>query len=272
MISTRRITLSLALLTLVATTALAQTPVDTNAASTSGQSPTTQPISDTVKPAYFAIIGGFEGDTHSTGYAFLGPSYVRPLSPSLAFTARVFANYLFYEFDDGLGGTKVTSPGISTSAGLRFGEKNWFSVQAGPSFKFRTETMTRGSGEIEESETRIGVSLGADAYINPTSHNNIHAMVNYGTEDQYIWSRVAFKEQITNRNWSGKITNFVGAEVIPQGNDQIRSILIGGLFETVFVPSSFSFVVRGGYKRSTFEVGEPRTGPYFGVGIYRQFR
>src|SRR6188472_509221 len=53
------------------------------------QTPTPPPPGST-PPPYWELIGGFEWDTHATGYAFFGPSYVRPFKPGMAWTVNVF--------------------------------------------------------------------------------------------------------------------------------------------------------------------------------------
>lgn len=221
--------------------------------------------------AFWELIGGFEADTHGSAYAFFGPSYVHPVRPGLAWTARAFANYLAYEFTGADGLTEVRSPGVSTAVGLRFGDKSFFGVNAGPEVKWRRTELTRGSGQsLSSSETVVGANVGAELYANPTSHNNIHGIVNYGTADEYTWARLGFKEQISNRNWQGPTTAFIGVEGIGQGNDDIRSTQVGGFFEVTRVPSNVSVTFRVGYKRSTFDVGPNKTGPYFAVGFYKR--
>lgn len=75
-------------------------------ASADAQTPTTQPqapmtepppapMQDPAVPApWWELIGGYEFDTHGSGYGFFGPAYVRPFKPGLAWTASVFPNYL----------------------------------------------------------------------------------------------------------------------------------------------------------------------------------
>lgn len=225
----------------------------------------------TLEP-FWALIGGFEGDTHGTGYGFFGPSYVRPIGDGVAFTARVFGNYLYYEFDNGAGLTKVTSPGVSTAAGVRFGGKNFVTLQAGPSFKSRKTKISGPGGSSEDTDGVFGFSVGGDVYANPAPHTNVQGIVDYGSADKYIWSRLGVKQQITNLTYSGDVSHHVGGEVILQGNDDIRSTQFGGLVEFAHSPSSVSFMVRAGYKRSTFQFGPDKTGPYFGVGFYKQLK
>jgi hypothetical protein len=196
---------------------------------------------------------------------------VHPIRPNLAWTARAFANYLAYEFTGADGETEVRSPGLSASAGLRFGEKSWFGVYAGPEVRWRKTELTATNGTIVDSdETSVGANIGAEAYVNPTSHNNLHGIVNYGTVDKYTWARLGFKEQISNRNWQGSTATFLGVEGIAQGNEDIRSTQIGGFFEVTRVPANLSVMFRVGYKRSTFDVGPNKTGPYFAIGFYKR--
>jgi hypothetical protein len=241
---------------------------------------TTPPPSQTttqanVETSFWEPIGGVEVDTHGTGYMFFGPTYQRQLRDNLRMFARVNGNYLMYEFEELGGMTKVRSPGVSSMAGLRFGGANWFQVGAGLGAKRRTEKFFVGTGGnplAEDTDWQLGLDLAADAYLNPTSRTNVHAMVNYGTADNYLWSRLAAKRQISNYSWSGPFAHFVGAEIMGQGNDDIRSIQVGGLLEFLHVKSSASIGLRAGWKQSTFDFGPDKTGPYFGVGYYQRIR
>jgi hypothetical protein len=218
---------------------------------------------------FWELIGGYEADTHSSAYGFFGPSYVHPIRSNLAWTARAFGSYLAYEFIGADGVNEVRSPGVSASLGLRFGESSWWGLNAGPDFRWRRTEVTHSNGQIVESDdTRVGANVGAEAYMNPTSHNNVHGIVNYGTVDKYTWARLGFKEKVTNRDERGSTSTYVGVEGIAQGNEDIRSTQVGGFFEVN--PTNLSLMFRVGYKRSTFDVGPNKTGPYFAVGFYRR--
>ena len=251
----------------------AATPSSSTSSATTSQ-PSDQPP-PTAREAFWEPIGGFEGDTHGTGYGFFGPSYIRPLSSNLAFTARAFGNFLYYDFEDALGTTtSVRSPGLNTAAGVRymFANNSFAGVHGGPSFKFRRTEINGISIDDDDNDLVLGFNVGGDVYFNPTSHNNIHALVDYGSADEYVWSRLAYKEQITNRGWNRPFSNFLGGEVIAQGNDDIRSMQVGALYELAHGPSSTSVMFRAGIKRSTFEFGDDRTGPYIGFGFYKRLQ
>ena len=218
------------------------------------------------------VIGGLEFDTDGMMYGFVGPQWTRPLNGDVALTARAYVNWLQYEFEENGGLTEVSGPGISTQIGLKFGDKNRFTVGAGPSFKWRGETFTNAAGNETEidSDMEVGFSVGGGAYLNPTDRDNVHALVSYDTVDDYLWSRLGYKHQISNYDWQNTWAHFVGAEGILQGNDDIRTMMLGGLVEFVHAPSSTAIMLRAGFKKSTFEFGDDRTGPYFGVNFYRR--
>lgn len=256
---------------LTASSAEAQTPA------TQPQAPMTEPApapaQDPAVPApWWELIGGYEWDTHGSGYAFFGPGYVRPIKPGLAWTASVFPNYLHYEFDQPSGTTKVRSPGVSSMFGLRFGEKNFFKVGAGPEVKLRTTEFRAANGTVasEKTDARYGASIGAEMYVNPSPRNNIHALVNYGTADKYTWGRIGAKRQMNNLDWQGRHTTFLGVEAIGQGNDDIKSTQFGGFVEFGLVPSQVSLAFKAGYKRSTFPSAPDKKGPYFAVTFYKR--
>lgn len=256
------------ILLLAGTAASAQTPA-TNT-STAPTPVVTQSATTTTEAPYWALIGGYEWDTHSSSYGFFGPAYTHPFKPNVAWTARVFGNYLTYEFSDTTKTTKVKSPGGSAAVGLKFGTKDYFAVSAGPSVSWRKTTVTTNAGvETETKETRTGVNIGGEISLNPGA-NNIQALANYNTTDKYTWARLGAKTQLTNRSWSGSNALFLGVEGIAQGNDDIRSVQFGGLFEVNHVPSKLSLMFRAGYKRSMFDVGADKTGPYFGIGFYKR--
>jgi hypothetical protein len=268
--ATSALTASLSLLT--ASAAAAQSPVN--------NTPTVPPVSapaptqaSTPSAPYWALIGGYEWDTHGSSYGFLGPHYTHPFGDGhMAWTARVFGNYLTYEFSDLTKTTKVRAPGGSASVGLKFGTTNFLAVSAGPSVSWRHEEITTNAGvKTENDETRTGLNLGGEASFNPAPPSNIQILGNYNTADKYAWGRVGAKVQVTNRSWKDSTALFLGAEAIAQGNEDITSTQFGGLFEVNFVPSKLSLMFRAGYKRSTFDVGAAKTGPYFGIGLYKRF-
>lgn len=246
--------------------------------------PAPAPVQTPAQPAsggtYWTLIGGLEFDTDGMMYGFFGPTWNKPLQENLELQVSVRPNYLKYEFEERGGTTKVSGPGVSTQVGLKFGDKNTFKIGAGPSFKWRNETFVDAGGnetdipdadgDGEDDGMEVGFSVGGDAYLNPTDRDNVHAIVSYDTVDDYLWSRLGYKHQITNYGWQDTWAHFVGAEGIWQGNDDIKTVMFGGLVEFVHAPSSTAIMLRGGLKRSSFDVADDRTGPYVGINFYKR--
>jgi hypothetical protein len=96
----------------------------------------------------------------------------------------------------------------------------------------------------------------------------VQGLLNYNTSDKYTWGRLGFKEQVSNLKYQGLNTAFVGVEGIAQGNKDIRSVQAGGFIEVSHLHVSVMF--KAGYKRSMFNVGPDKTGPYFAIGYYQR--
>jgi hypothetical protein len=255
-----------------ASTTTAPTVADTTTAAEQATSTAVQP--NQFRGPYWASIGGFEVDTHETGYGFFGPQFIRPFHPSTAFVAAANANYLYYEYDTGVGHTNVRSPGATVMGGVMLGARNYLQLMAGPTFRRRHIEAVDGADRVigSSSDTHVGMNFMAAGSVDPTTHNNFLGMLNYDAVDRYTWGRAAFKEQIGNFGWSGRFTPYVGAEFIGQGNPDIRSHQYGGFFEITHVPSSISVMFRAGYKRSSFDFGPDKTGPWFAIGFYQRLR
>jgi hypothetical protein len=208
------------------------------------------PAATTSADDWWEFVGGYEAGTE-TGYGFAGPSWHHPIR-------------------DGL--TEVDGPGINPAIGLRFGNRNWFRVMAGLEIRKHSETVGRLDEPADEiDETRVGADLGADAWLNPSDRSNVHAMVHYGSASDYLWGRLMAKHQVSNFSGQGSATLYLGGELIGQGNQDIRSTQVGALGEVLLNRVQLSLVLRGGYKKSTFDVGDDDTGGYFGVGVWKRF-
>jgi hypothetical protein len=238
------------------------------------QNNTTNGNGATAWTPWWDVTAGYEGDSRDTGYAFVGPGYTHPLSDSTAIVGRLTFNYLTYEFDNGdATRTHVSGPGIAPTVGLRFGRRSNLTVTAGPEWKRRErEVMTPADIRLSETDDdKLGARFGASLYDDFADHWNVHALASYGTAEDWLWTRVGVKRQLTNLNWRRPISLFLGAEGIAQGNDDIRQWQAGGLAEVVHAPSSLSVMVRAGWKNSSFQHAEDDNGAYFGIGLYRRF-
>jgi hypothetical protein len=253
--------------------AQAQDPQTVEAAAPApDQLPAPRPAQPAVGSPYWATIGGFAMDSDDAGYGFVGPQYIRPFRPSMAFIGSANANYLYYEFATPSGHTNVRSPGVNVMGGLMFGGRNWVALQAGPSFKRRyVERLDPADNVIDKNrDVHVGFNLGTSAWYDPTPHNNIFAMYTYETVDAFHWGRLAFKEQIANRSWQGDWTPFLGASYTGSGNENIVTHQIGPFVELAHRPSGLSVLVGGGYKYSEYDFEPNKRGTWFTVGFYHR--
>ena len=228
-----------------------------------------------VKPAYWAANLGYTGDSQNTGYGYAGPGYVHPISRYVAWVADANVNYLFYSYNNGVGGkTTVHSPGLNTDVGLRLGDTNWVQFALGPGFKDRSVEENNGAG-IPMSSTHgmvAEMNYNAMAYVNPWKTSNAMGINHYGSGDKYRWSMAQFKQQVANFHWRGPFTPSIGIQGIDEGNDVVRSQSIGALIEVVHVKSNMSITGVVGRKHtwSPDGIGAAQNGTYFGIGIWKR--
>jgi hypothetical protein len=249
----------------------ASDPAAVEAAQTGSPIPPAQ--NTQIKPAYWATNAGFSGDSSSTGYGYAGPSYLHPFRRNLAWETGANVNYLYYGFNNGLGGrTNVHSPGINTEVGLRAGDTNWVQFGLGPGIKNRNVRVENASGTMvsDTHDMTWGMNYNAMAYVNPSKRNNVMGLYHYGAEDKYTWSMAQFKQQVANDNWQGPITPSIGIQGIAEGNKDVHATSVGALIELVHVKSSMSITGTVGMKHSWSVFGPAQNGPYFGIGIWRR--
>jgi hypothetical protein len=224
--------------------------------------------------SWWEPMGGFDFDTNSTGYGWVGPQYQYKLNDNVGIVGRAGLNYLYYEFEDVGGRTRVSGPGVNAAVGVRVGGSNWFQVTAGPSWVQRNHTLkvTDGSDIDQGGEWHSGIQYGGDVFFNPTRRSNVMGQAMYSTSDNFHWLRGMGKQQVTNYGWTNTFTHYVGGELVGMGNEDFDTVQIGGLFEFLHVKSSASIALRSGWKRQTTPLGAPQSGPYFGIGYWQSLR
>lgn len=224
--------------------------------------------------SYWEPGAGFDIDSHSTGYGWFGPTYQRYLNDNTRLVLKAKVNYLFYEYETAAGRTKVSGPGVGANIGLKFGQSNWFRVTAGPSFSNRNTRVVfpNGSEDERDGDWDAGFDVGADTWFSPADKTNVMLQAQYGTDDGFYWTRGMARRQVTNFDYTGRIANFLGGEAIGMGNDDFRSVQVGGLWEIMHVPSSVSIQLRAGWKQQSFDFGDNQSGPYIGIGYWHRLR
>ena len=250
------------------------TAQNTNDAQTATAQTAGNPQVSSEPRSWWEPMGGFDFDTNSTGYGWVGPQFQYKVRDNLGIVARAGLNYLYYEFEDLGGRTRVSGPGVNAMVGVRVGGTNWFQVGAGPSWVRRNrELKLTGGGEIDNgSTTRTGVNLNGDVFLQPNTRTTVMGQALYATDDDFRWTRLMAKRQISNFQWTAPFTHSLGGEVISMGNPEFGTVQAGGIFEFLHAASSVSIALRAGWKRQTTDLGAPRTGPYFGIGYWQSLK
>lgn len=214
------------------------------------------------------FVGGWEGSS-SRGYAFASPVFSVPSDGRWSWIARASVSYLYYEFPEAGATTRVRSPGQSLGVGLRYSGPR-LTAAFGPGYEVRQTTRSSTAfGEVKETER--GMTAQGEMFFQATPRTNLSALLSYGKANEYFWSRVGLKRQLTNFDSSGPTSLHLGIELTTQGNDDGDSDQVGGVFEVAFPRSQASLQFRSGYQRITNPDGSEESNPYFGVGLYRGF-
>jgi cellulose biosynthesis protein BcsS len=216
------------------------------------------------------FLGGWETDSHSNGYVFTGVGYIHPLTPASALATRVSVGYLYYRFPENGGETKVTSPGATLLLGPRFsGQGVSLTLTAGAEASTIIRETATPAGPVRTTENKVSAVLNGSLWKQLGTYWDLLYLANYEAANKYTWTRGTVKYRVTRQEKTASV--FVGPEVTVQGNSDITSFQGGGMVEVYHAPSSFSLNARAGYKRSTFHEGPSQTGPYGGIGFYKQF-
>jgi hypothetical protein len=216
-------------------------------------------------------LGGWEGDSRAQGYGFAGAGALIPAGPKLVVPLRALGSYLYYDFNSAGTTTRVTSPGVTVMGGIRFvGATGNFTVLGGGEVRQEHRTLDTPGATGEEHRT-TGIVLQGDGDLAFGRHWRGYLFANYGGASSYLYGRAAMRYQVTNIDWKGPRSFFLGLEGVRQGNDESDAVQGGGFAEWNFVPQKISLVLRGGYKESWSPGEEHLPGSYFGISLYHKF-
>jgi len=220
--------------------------------------------------AVWELLGGWEADSDKNGYAFGAIGYIYPFTSSWALATRVSGSYLYYNFPEKDGKTEVQSPGVGLLIGPRFSLKGTsLTLMGGAEGRKIREKTTTPTEKSQTTKNEIAPVLNGTLYSQISTRWSLLGIANYDFTNKYTWSRAGVKYRLNDPN---RPTGFyLSPELTYQGNPDIRSIQGGGAFEIYSSPSRLSLAARAGYKRSTFDVGPSREGPYWGISLYVQF-
>ena len=214
------------------------------------------------------VVAGFEGSS-TRGYAFVSPAYAVPANQGMAWVVRGALSYLYYDFRDDGGRTKVRSPGESLAVLFRYSSPQ-LTADIGPGYEVRQTRRDLASGG-HTNVNEHGVTIAGDVFYQVTPLTNLNLIATYGDANHYTWVRGGVKRQITNVDGRDATSMYVGAEVTGQGNSDGHTAEVGGLFEVAFPQERASLQLRAGYSRLRNPDGTHESHPYFGIGYYQAF-
>lgn len=211
------------------------------------------------------VVAGWEGSA-GRGYTFVAPSLTLHRGERLSWVLRGSLSYLYYDFPEAGGDTKVRSPGQSLGLALRYAAPR-FTATVGPGYEVRqTRRKPAAGGEIEDDEN--GATLEGSVFIQATPRTVVSLLASYGEANDYYWVRGGVKQQVGG---SDAIAWHLGAELTSQGNEDVESRQLGGVLEAAFLRAQASLQLRAGYSRQENPDSSRQSDPYFGVGLYRAF-
>jgi hypothetical protein len=214
------------------------------------------------------VVAGWEGSAER-GYTFVAPALTLHRSEQLSWILRGSLSYLYYDFPEAGGDTKVRSPGQSLGLALRYAAPS-FTVTVGPGYEVRqTSRKPAAGGETEDNEN--GFTLEGNVFIQAAPRTVVSLLASYGDANEYYWARGGVKQQVGGAAGSDAIVWHLGAELTGQGNDDVESRQLGGVVEAAFPRTQASLQLRAGYSRQENPDASRQSDPYFGVGLYRAF-
>jgi hypothetical protein len=212
------------------------------------------------------VVAGWEGDD-TRGYLFVAPTAATDLSASQSLLLRASASLLYYG-SEADGPTDVRAPGVSLGIGYRLRKAR---VSAAVTGGYEVRRVHRTSSPSLPHAWEGGGSASGELFVAATRLTQVSAMAAYGAANRYVWSRAALKQQVTNRNFSGRRAVSLGVEATAQGNRDVSTYQVGTVVEWAWLGARSALQLRAGYGRSEFPDGRRQDRPYLGLGLYRAF-
>ncbi len=223
------------------------------------------------RAAAWETIGGWEGDTRNQGYGFAAVGVLMPAAKPLTFAIRGTGSFLYYRYDSTGTTLSVRSPGAALIAGARVaGARASASLMAGGEVRW-DHRVADLPGSPARDQTTGGVVVQADADIGIATGWRVLLLGNYAGAARYLYGRGALRDQLTNRDWRGPTSFFVGLEGVGQGNDESDAVQGGAFVEWNLVPLHASLGLHGGYKESWSPRQSHHHDGYTSVSLYRSF-
>jgi hypothetical protein len=213
------------------------------------------------------IVAGWEGSA-GRGYTFVAPALTLHQGDQFSWILRGSLSYLYYDFPEAGGDTRVRSPGQSLGLALRYAAPS-FTATLGPGYEMR-QTRREPAAGAESEDNENGFTLEGNVFFQATPRTVVSLLASYGDANEYYWARGGVKQQIGGSG-TDAIAWHLGAELTSQGNEDVDTRQLGGVVEAAFPRAQASLQLRAGYSRQENPDSSRHSDPYFGVGLYRAF-
>jgi hypothetical protein len=216
-------------------------------------------------------VAGWEGDSRQQGYGYLGLGAQLPARGELTVPFSLSVSYLYYHYDDAGTRISVRSPGASVMSGVRFHAARFSgTVLAGAEIRWEHQETNSLNSLVRRRATTGPVFqfYGEQALASRWQASEFGIYVGSAN---YIVSRASLRYQLTNVNWKGRTTFFMGIEGVRQGNEFSDAAQVGGFAEWNLLPLRMSLGLHSGYKESWSPGQTHERGQYLGSSLYRRF-
>lgn len=221
--------------------------------------------SKSMAASYSLLLGG-EADTKNQSYLYTGIIGERPIKQNLSILGRLWFDHLRYRFEKGDDTIRANAPAFQTSLGVKFSESDWSTVLwAGWEHRNTSIKPFKEDIEVKGVTDSLIVQVEFDKW--PRAATNLNLITSYSTTNNYIWARGRVKQKLSSNSVGRDIPLRVGFEVIGQGNDDYSALQFGPLAEIYSTSEKFSFLIHGGYKKSS----SIHSSAYGGIELYFGF-
>lgn len=209
------------------------------------------------------FFAGGEADTKEQSFYYLGMTASKKAGGDISYAGRVFLSDLRYSFESGQKVSRVTSPGATLSAGLKF-EQGSLLLAGYAGLDMRNKETADDAG-VAERDSLFGGSIAAEVYAFGENQSSLSIIANYSTIDGFVWFRARAKRGILSFGRGMQLIS--GLEGAAMGNSDTAAFQAGGLMEINNPASNLSVLIKAGLKESS-GVGDSL---YYGFEIYRPF-
>jgi hypothetical protein len=213
-----------------------------------------------------STFAGGEIDGRGQGFSYLGVDVTQSINKTFAVAGRVVPNYLTYKYYSGDTLIRATSPGLTTVAGVKFTwAKTTLGLFGGAEFRNTTLSPEDQGSNVQGSRSAGVISGEFDTWL-PTQ-TNFNVSGSYSGTSDFSYEKARIKQQVTNRDFKGPASLFVGVDQTYGRNADFHGETVGLLVELYYAPLKCSIGLRGGLKHdSTFG-----NGGYGGLDLYKGF-